>query len=171
MKTETESQTAVEELWSRVVQDPRFDDLPYKVETNECGQLILSPHKLRHSNQQSRLLDLLRDHQTQPGRRSVEFAINTRKGTKVADVVWISDDRWATIPGDAEASPVAPDIVIEVLSRSNSHSEMAAKRDLYFSEGAIEMWTCGPEGQMRFYDPEGELPTSQMVPSFPMSTE
>lgn len=30
-------------LWEEIVADPRFEDFPYKVETNQHGQVILSP--------------------------------------------------------------------------------------------------------------------------------
>lgn len=169
MKTETVARTPVAELWSRILQDPRFEDLPYKVETNEHGQLILSPHKLRHSFQQGRFVELLRDHHARPGHCAVEFAIETPKGIKVPDVVWISEERCTTIPEDAEASPVVPDLVIEVLSPSNTRREMEDKRSLYIAGGAREVWTCDPEGRMTFYDANGEIPASALVPSFPAS--
>ena len=47
--------------WSRALRDPQLRDLPYKVETNEFGQLVLSPHKLQHSRRKMQLGDLLRD--------------------------------------------------------------------------------------------------------------
>lgn len=174
MSTETPTRTPAAEAWSRILGDPRFEDLPYKVETNQHGQLILSPHKLRDSRQQSRIADLLRDlvpaSETAPeGHWSVEFAIETAKGVKVPDVVWISEERWATIPDDAEASPVAPELVIEVLSPSNTKREMEEKRELYFAAGAREVWLCDPEGRITFYDATGQIPVSALVPSFPAS--
>ena len=101
-------------LWEEIVADPRFQDLPYKVETNEHGQVILSPHKVSHSFSQGEILLLLRDHLARPGRSAVEFAIDTPKGVKAPDVVWVSEERLAQIPEDAAASPVAPDLVVEV---------------------------------------------------------
>ena len=95
------------------------------------------------------------------------FAVDTAKGVKVPDVIWIEEDRLARIPDDAEASPVVPDLVVEVLSESNTESEIAEKRRLYLDEGAQEVWTCGPDGPMTFYDEEGERKASALVPSFP----
>jgi Uma2 family endonuclease len=173
MSTETLSRTPIAELWSRIVEDPRFDDLPYKVETNERGQLILSPHKPQHSFRQTGIVMLIaslaRDSQLPAGKPAVEFAIATPRGVKVPDVVWISDERAADIPTNAEASPTMPELVIEVLSPGNTRREMAEKRDLYFAAGAREVWTCDPEGRMAFYDDGGEIPTSALVPSFPAS--
>lgn len=49
------------DLWIRALADPSLRDLPYKVETNEHGQLVLTPHKPRHSLQQGRIAALLRE--------------------------------------------------------------------------------------------------------------
>lgn len=157
--------------WSRALQDPSLHDLPYKIETNEYGQLVMSPQKPRHSNAQSRIGDLLSRLVERRGRGIVEFALETSKGVKVPDVVWISEVRWSRIPDDAEASPVAPEICIEVLSTSNAEAEMDAKRRLYLEHGALEVWTCDVDGTMRFFTPAGERPTSELVPEFPKEVE
>jgi len=154
-------------VWHRVLHDPQLQNLPFKIETNEHGQLVLSPHKPRHGHRQMRLGELLRDHLDRPGRRAVEFAIETRNGIKVPDVVWLSDEQWAQIPDDAEVSPVMPELCIEVLSESNTEEEMEEKRALYFDEGAQEVWTCGSEGTLHFYDENGIRPSSALAPTFP----
>jgi len=157
--------------WHRVLNDPQLRALPYKVETNEHGQIVLSSHKPQHGLLQSRITDLLRDHAPQDGARAVEFAVDTAKGVKVLDVIWIAEDRLARIPDDAEASPVVPDLVVEVLSKSNTESEIAEKRRLYFDEGAREVWTCGPDGTLSFYDADGARDGSALVPSFPSTVD
>jgi len=35
--------------WENVIHDPVLRDLPYKVETNARGQLVVSPHRNVHS--------------------------------------------------------------------------------------------------------------------------
>jgi hypothetical protein len=30
--------------WAEVVEDPNLKDLPYKIELNEYGQIIMTPH-------------------------------------------------------------------------------------------------------------------------------
>ena len=157
--------------WHRVLNDPQLRALPYKVETNEHGQIVLSSHKPQHGLLQSRITDLLRDHAPQDGARAVAFAVDTAKGVKVLDVIWIAEDRLARIPDDAEASPVVPDLVVEVLSKSNTESEIAEKRRLYFDEGAREVWTCGPDGTLSFYDADGARDGSALVPSFPSTVD
>jgi Uma2 family endonuclease len=136
--------------------------------------LVLSPHKLRHSYYQKRIADLLRAHLERyaaagNGEWMMAFAVETAGGVKVPDVVWISEERWTTIPEDAEASAVCPELVVEVLSRSNTTAEMDDKRRLYFEAGAHEFWTCDINGRMRFFGPAGEPAPSEMVPAFPAS--
>jgi len=85
-------------------------------------------------------------------------------------VVWRSTARWREIQAAGTApAPVASEICIEVRSRSNTDTELAAKRALYFDAGALEVWVCDENGQLRFFDPENELAQSNLVPSFPNS--
>ena len=157
--------------WHRVLDDPQLRDLPYKVETNEHGQIVLSPNKPHHGILQTRIGDLLRDHVSRSGTRAVEFAVDTAKGVKVPDVIWISHERLADMPKGAEASPVMPEIVVEVLSEDNTEAEIAEKRQLYLNEGAEEVWTCGEDGTMQFYDADGSRDRSALVSAFPPQVE
>lgn len=152
--------------WSRARQDPQLRELPYKVETNEHGQLVFSPHEVQPGVQQVRVAELLLERQLRPGRRAVEFVVQTSAGTKVPDSVWISDERWAMIPKNAEDSPVAPELVVEVLSRSNTAAEVQQKQHLY-PAGAHEAWTCDPNRRMHLFSAGGEIERSEQVPSFP----
>jgi len=157
--------------WHRVLNDPQLRDLPYKVETNEHGQIVLSPHKPRHGVRQAQIVRLLDRHLSSPGEAGVEFAVVTEKGVKVPDVVWISEGRLAEIPDDAEASPVMPEIVVEVLSESNTEAEIAEKRRLYLDEGAQEVWTCAPDGTVTSHDADGPREASALVRSFPATID
>jgi Uma2 family endonuclease len=157
--------------WSRVLSDPQLRELPYKIETNEHGQIVLSPHKPQHGIRQSQISDLLRDHASKSGTRAVEFAIETAKGVKVPDVIWISDDRLADVPEEAEASPVLPEIIVEVLAEGNTEEELAEKRDLYLEEGAKEVWTCAEDGTITFYDQSGEIEHSTLTTRFPAQVD
>ena len=68
--------TEQQERWHEIVRDPALRDLPYKVETNERGQLVLSPNKNRHSDRQTQLFLLLQEH-APDGPISVEYALVT----------------------------------------------------------------------------------------------
>ena len=153
--------------WRRAVEDPALNDLPYKVETNEYGQLIMSPVKLVHGIRQAEIAALLREHACQAGRVAVEIGIDTSKGVKAPDVVWMSIERWSELSRDAEALTRAPEICIEVLSDSNTGAQMDEKRALYFESGALEFWTCELDGRMRFFSAAEELSASKLAPEFP----
>ncbi len=60
---------------------------------------------------------------------------------RIPDVAFIS---WERLPGQRmprEAIPdLAPDLVVEVLSTSNTEAEMARKRREYFAAGARLVW-------------------------------
>jgi len=157
--------------WSRALRDPSLRDLPYKVETNEHGQLVMAPQRPAHGHAQSVINVLLDRLIGAPGRGAVEFAIDTPKGVKLPDVAWISEERWQRYAKDAEASPIAPEICAEVLSKSNTRAEIDEKKQLYLDCGAVEVWTSGVDGRMRFYDASGELTSSRLVPGFPGQVE
>ena len=112
---------------------------------------------------------LILSHEQEPGEPAVEFAVETRKGVKVPDVVWISKERLDALSDDAEASPFAPEICVEVLSSANTDAEMEEKRRLYFEGGAREVWLCDETGAMTFYVSGEERPVAQsrLVPGFP----
>lgn len=77
----------------------------------------------------------------------------------------------AQIPDDAEASPVMPEICVEVLSRSNTRAEMEEKRDLFFEDGAEKVWIVDADGHVTFCDAEGETEQSQFASDFPQTVE
>ena len=160
-----------ESTWRRALRDARLQDLPFKIETNRHGQLLLSPHTPFHGHFQMRIGELLLEHLDHPGRRAVEFAVQTTRGVKVPDVVWLSEDRWSQIPEDAEASPVVPELCVEVRSAGNTDEEMTEKRRLYLEEGAQEVWVCDEEGALRFFDAEGERTQSALAPDVPTAIE
>ncbi|HEX7070953.1 MAG TPA: Uma2 family endonuclease [Rhodothermales bacterium] len=163
METLTPSQLA----WRRALNDPSLRDLPYRIETNEYGQLVMSPVKRSHSMRAGTIMGLLHDLISEPGVLPVDLAIDTPKGVKVPDVVWMSEGRANQQLIDADAVSTAPEICVEVLSASNTRAEIDEKRSLYFACGAEEVWTCDVDGRMHFFDEAGEMPSSRRVPSFP----
>ena len=173
METKTAPWTLTQQaaLWKRIVDDPSLQDLPYKVETNEQGQIILSPHKNVHSVLQTIITDLLRDLIDTPGVRAVEFAVETPKGTKAPDVVWISEERYKKKARDTASSPIMPEICVEVLSSSNATVEIEEKRRLYLDGGAEEVWIVSGAGTVTFYDAAGRRAASKRVPAFPAQVD
>jgi Uma2 family endonuclease len=85
---------------------------------------------------------------------------------KAIDVAWLSAERSV----QAEAAPCltrAPEICVEILSLSNTTSEIQEKIALYLEAGAQEVWVCGLDGRMTFNKTEGQMGTSVRCPPFP----
>ena len=155
--------------WQEVCDHPSLRNLPFKIELDENGKIVMTPVKVSHSALQGEIEFRLRSI-LQTGKTLPECAIHTRKGTKVADVAWASDETFTVIKDQVECS-IAPEICIEVFSPSNAKQEMEEKSALYFERGAKEFWLCDEEGNMRFYDPAGELECSLLSPDFPRKVE
>jgi len=154
-----------QERWHEIVEDPLLSELPYKVETNQRGQILLSPHSAHHSDQQGDLMDLLRQH-APSGLVRPEFPIATEKGTKMPDVVWITEERREEMRDTGDPPTIAPEICIEVMSDSNDWEEMHEKRALYRKHGAEEVWVIDQNGTVRFFSSE-ETEQSEIAPAFP----
>ncbi|NJL91787.1 MAG: Uma2 family endonuclease [Coleofasciculaceae cyanobacterium SM2_1_6] len=151
--------------WQEVCENKTLQDLPFKVELNRWGQIVMSPVKIRHSFYQGRIQRLLESF-LETGEIMPECAIDTTDGVKVADVVWCSTARFEQIQDQVSAS-IAPELCVEVKSGSNTLEEMEYKQRLYFQAQALEVWLCNEQGQVRFYNQQGELAQSLLVPGFP----
>jgi len=152
--------------WQEVCEHKSLQDLPFKIELNEYGEIIMSPVKVYHSAYQGKIAALLYLN-TEDGEVLAECAIKTDKGTKVADVAWASDERFKQIKNEAECS-VAPEICVEILSSSNTEKEIDEKRDLYFKSGAEEVWICNKKRMIHFYNSKkGKIEKSELSPEFP----
>ena len=155
--------------WAEVCEHPALQDLPFKIELDETGKIIMAPTKVYHSIYQGDIVHWL-SKLSERGRAMVECAIATRKGTKVADVAWASPERLKTIWSETECS-IAPELCVEVISSTNTGREMRSKRQLYFEQGALEVWLCDPEGHITFFGPDGPLERSALFPDFPRQLE
>ncbi len=151
--------------WAEVVAHPSLQDLPFKIELNEYGQVVMNPVKINHSVYQGRIIKLM-SKLRQDGEVMAECAIWTRRGTKVANVAWVSFEVFQKIQGKTEAQ-IAPEVCVEVTSMSNSAKEMKEKRKLYFEQGAKEVWICDEYGDLCFFDDNGEIEQSKMFLEFP----
>ncbi|PSQ96224.1 MAG: Uma2 family endonuclease [Bacteroidetes bacterium SW_9_63_38] len=158
--------TEQQERWHEIVREPALRDLPYKVETNDRGQLVLSPHKNRHSKRQKALQTLLDTHAPRGGESYQEYALVTPKGVKAPDVVWISAEREREMDRTGDPSTLAPEICVEIMSASNTEAEMQEKRALYREIGAEEVWVVDEEGDIRVFADE-ERGQSGIAPDCP----
>ena len=151
--------------WQEVIEHPSLRDLPFKIELNEHGKIEMSPASNRHGRLQGRIYSLLGQY-GYPGELYLECSINTRKGVKVADVAWCSQDFFNQY-GEITPLPAPPEIWIEILSPSNSQGEMKEKISLYLAQGAQEVWLCDNEGNIEFHTPEGVRSKSLLLHEFP----
>ncbi|MDS4021190.1 MAG: Uma2 family endonuclease [Candidatus Competibacter sp.] len=140
--------------------DPVLQDLPYKIELNEYGKIVMSPASNRHSLLQGDLIRLLGGQL--PGRVFPECSIQTTKGVKVADVVWCSVD-FIHRYNFTTPYPHAPELCVEIVSPSNSRQELAEKIMLYLAAGAREVWIVFEDGQIEIYDASGRLERSALL--------
>lgn len=157
--------------WEEVVADPDLQHLRYKIETNELGQIVMSPPpSYFHQESESVIVQLLNSH-LPAGRALQECPVKTPGGTKVADAAWISHERRRQQGPRRAALTVAPEICVEVVSPSNTLEELLARRDLYFAAGALEFWICDEVGGMTFFNLTGEMARSVLCPEFPLVVE
>lgn len=151
--------------WQEICASPLLRDLPFKIETDALGRIVMSPASNRHGLYQSRIAVLLS--RLLPGGESqTECSVATADGVKVAGVVWRSD-AFAARHGDATPYPLAPEIVVEIVSPSNTVAELLRKKELYFARGAQEFWLCAGDGALRFFNNHSELAASALAPEFP----
>lgn len=153
--------------WSEIVDNPYLADLPFKIEQDRFGNIVMSPASNRHALNQAAIAGLLLDHLT-GGRSATECSVATPNGVKVPDVAWLSTG-FLKEHGDATPFEVAPEVCVEVISPSNSRAELEEKRQLYFDAGAQEVWFCNDDGTMEFFTPAGDAANSLLAPSFPAS--
>lgn len=149
--------------WSDVIEDPTLKDLPYKIELNEWGNIILSPASNRHGLMQAELSGLLRE-QKKEGKILTECSINTLQGVKVAGIAWGSAHFFQK-NGTNTPYDQSPELCIEIISPSNSKQEMKEKTSLYLAKGAQEVWLCDEHGSLQFFGYRGRLKKSRLFPN------
>lgn len=155
--------------WTDVIDSPYLQDIPFKIELNEWGQIVMSPASNNHGYFQIKIGALLENLKTD-GEATGDCSVQTSKNVKVPDAVWMSSKFIADHSiGNAIDTPLAhaPELCIEIVSPSNSRSELKEKCELYFERGAIEVWLCSAEGELSFFDRTSELSQSKLFPNFP----
>ena len=155
--------------WNEVCKDTLLQDLPYKIELNEWGNIVMSPASNRQGNLQTKIAFHLMS-QRPGGTVLTECSVDTAKGVKVADVVWASD---AFLQRNRGMTPYveAPEVCVEIQSPSNADAEMAEKRSLYFARGARECWLCDEDGNLSFFSQQGKMDSSRRFPAMPARIE
>ena len=150
--------------WASVIDNPLLRNLPFKIEQNRFGQLLMSPASNRHGRIQSRVVVALA-RRRRPGEVITECSVETSDGVKVADVAWASDDFIAEL-GYETPYRRAPEICVEITSPSNSAAEIEHKVDLYLAKGALEVWVVDEDENVSFHSRAGLLGRSKLLPGF-----
>ena len=151
------SRAELAERFRDVCADPRFANVPGKIELDVWGRMVISPANNRQGLVQLEVGYRLR---SLGGKGLVETSIATSAGVLVADVVWASTDFMAR-HGIETPFMSAPEICIEIASPSNSIKELREKVAAYLDAGAVEAWVMYPQSKrIEFFGQTGKLATT-----------
>ncbi|WP_446008044.1 Uma2 family endonuclease [Candidatus Electrothrix sp.] len=148
--------------WAEVIGNPLLQNLPFKIELNRFGKILMSPASNQHGRIQGRMAANLIN-KLPNGEVITECSIQTSEGVKVADVAWASDEFIRTFAYETPY-PKAPEICIEIVSPSNSKVEISGKVNLYLAKGAQEVWVVYEDGKITTYSHVGEIEQSALAP-------
>ena len=138
-----------------------FEKLPDstsgRYELRHGEPVIVAPPKLKHFKVQRRLRRLLDSAAGETGLVDAEFGFKALPNLeyRIADIVFIFQARWekADLDGYFEG---APELVVEILSPSNTMKEMLDKRKLCLENGSLEFWVVDIEHrQIEVSTPDG----------------
>ncbi|MEP7037077.1 MAG: Uma2 family endonuclease [Acidobacteriota bacterium] len=150
--------------WHELMENPYLRNIPYKVELNKFGQILMSPASNWHGILQYKIGQEIERHK-QNGTIVIECSILTSEGVRVADVAWASDKFIAEF-GEITPYPKAPEICVEVKSPGNSKAEMEEKVRLYLEKGALEVWIVDEYGKTSFFSHTGKIKKSKIAAAF-----
>jgi Uma2 family endonuclease len=154
------SRTELRCRWQQMLEDPLVSAIPFKVELNEKGAIVVTPANTRHGVLQAfvtRELGKLLPH----GTTITECPVETEIGVRVPDVAWASPE-FVRRHGLPATLLHAPDLCVEVVSPSNSALEMQEKTAAYFAAGAREVWLVAEDGTIEMLDEHGRIETSSL---------
>jgi Uma2 family endonuclease len=126
---------------------------------------------LKHYNIQRRLRMLLEGFAGEQGVVDTEMAFRAlpEYELRVADVAFVSRERWERADGDDNIRG-APELVIEVLSPSNTVSEINDKEKLCLENGSLEFWVVDPGlRQVKVATPSGITTTYGVGQEIPLN--
>jgi len=121
--------------------------------------VTMSRPKIKHAKLQSRLVRLLRPKAEHLGVVETEVAFRAlpEYDLRGADVAFVSQERWDATPDDDNLHG-SPELVIEVLSPSNTRAEMREKAALCLSTGALQFWVVDAKRKTVSVTPQGGAP-------------
>jgi len=161
MREVIEAPLSSEELAARyraLCEDPRFENLPGKIELDSWGRILMSPATNYHGMLQMRLGQRLA---ALGGQAFSEASVVTKAGLLVADVAWGSDE-FMRAHGSETPFTRAPELCMEIASPSNSAKELREKVEAYLGAGALEAWIVYPQTKrFEFFTQSGKAGASR----------
>jgi Uma2 family endonuclease len=107
----------------------------------------MSP-KYFHARSTGKLYVILTDWATNYGRVEIEWAIElTETYSPVPDLSYVSFDRLPATWEENAACPVAPELVIEIISPGQTFGQMIQKASIYLSNNVLRVWIIDPSAQ------------------------
>jgi Uma2 family endonuclease len=155
--------------WAEICQNPYLRNLPFKIQSDKWGNIVMSPASNEHGIYQANIVRLI-GQLNSAGIVISECSVQTTEGIKVADVAFATPDFLKRNKGDNPYRE-APEVCVEIISPSNTLQEMDEKKALYFAQGAREVWLCASDGNVRFYRSSGGIEASEIVKGFPNRIE
>jgi Uma2 family endonuclease len=137
------SREELAERYRELCYDRRFANVPGKIELDGWGRVLMTPASVYHAQLQGRLCQKLA---VLGGETLIEVGIATAQGVFVPDLAWASEAFMRQHVGEIVLAE-APELCIEVLSRSNSLKEIEEKRAAYLAAGAQEVWLVYPKSK------------------------
>lgn len=148
--------------WAGVMSNPFLQNIPFKIELNKWGKILMSPASNSHGHIQFEVGTKIKDGKKGLGKVIMECSVQTSQGVKVADVAWASDEFFSR-HGYETPYRRAPEICVEIMSRSNSKGEMEEKIELYLAKGAKEVWIVNEDVEIEYFNCEGKIEKSAEI--------
>lgn len=146
--------------YRELCEDPRFSNVPGKIELDLWGRVVMSPASTYHAQVQGALCQRLA---VLGGVAFIEAPVLTPAGLFAPDLAWASAQFMDEHRGESPLA-AAPELCIEIVSPSNSRKELLEKTEAYLSAGATEVWIVYPQSRRcEFYSKEGLLPRSRFT--------
>ena len=143
MATSTTALVTLEEF--RQMEDPPG----FRLELHNGEVVRMTWPKQKHVKIQKRLTSIFAEAFGSLGDAAYEvgFRPHSEHELRIADVAWTKIERYDAIPDDDNLIG-SPEIVVEILSPSNTVSEMIEKRELCLETGCQEFWLVDPKKRL-----------------------
>jgi Uma2 family endonuclease len=152
---------AAEPLLMTVDEYRQLPDREDVIQELHLGTVVtLARSKMGHAKLQGRLVRLLRPKVEHLGVVETEVAFRAlpEYDLRGADVAYVSQQRWDATDDDDNLHG-SPELVIEVLSPSNTRAEIREKAVLFPSSGTQEFWVVDPKRESVSVTRRGGVPT------------